>query len=432
MMLLLCCISGLDLLPGLWIWLSTGIVYSQLDWWSDEVRWALTSILWVPHHLLAVIAVYSGCLLLARGAEGRPLARAVLAGFAFATAFGSSLWIALAAVPILAIWWLFERIKRSPAPVWALPLSGVAALLLSIPQMHDIYAGRSMRGPPLIFALRPIGQIPLHPHGFTEWISHLLVLPGGYMIEFGIFAVGSIAFLRGARLSESRSTPIGRLLLVSAPVALLLVTFVRSAVLYNDFGWRSAWFAQIPALLWTASVLSDRPALLRTSPVWSAAFALGVASVMWDVTGLRLIRPHNNGDWLNIHPEIDYDNRGAYSWISRSLPANLLVQHNPKAAFRALDFGLYGDRPVGVADIEAKLFGASGRSVQQRIATVTPIFGRPLPFADIRRRAASAGVGGFLLTSADPLWRANGGPPPDWTCQYRSTHNCVMLLRDLK
>ena len=53
--LLLCCLSGLDVLPGVYIWLKTGSVYAQADWWSEEVRWAITSLLWVPHHITAVM-----------------------------------------------------------------------------------------------------------------------------------------------------------------------------------------------------------------------------------------------------------------------------------------------------------------------------------------------------------------------------------------
>ncbi|HVU30061.1 MAG TPA: hypothetical protein VHE36_06655, partial [Sphingomicrobium sp.] len=420
--LLLCCVSGLDILPGLWIWFKTGNVYAQLDWWSEEVRWALTSALWVPHHLTAVIAVYVGCLIAAT-TRGRLVPRALLSGLAFATAFGCSLWIALAAVPILATWWLYERISRSPASIWALPLSGLFALLLSIPQIGDIYAGRSMSGPPVTFYMRPVGPIRVLPHGLGEWVVHLLVTPGGYMIEFGIFALGAIAFLRSERLAKSRATPIGRLLLVSAPVALLLVTFVRSAVLYNDFGWRSVWFAEAPALLWTVSVLASQPQKLRTSPFWSAAFILGIAATFWDLTGMRLIRPYYFSDWANAFPDVDYDNRGAYEWISRNLPVQVIVQHNPKEAYRALDFGLYGDRPVGVADVEAKLFGADDRAVQDRVAVVTPIFERPMTSVELRQRAESAGVGALLLTSADPLWQSAGGPPGDWACQYRSRHS---------
>ena len=425
---LLCCLSGLDLIGGLWIWARTGEVIAQLDWWSEEVRWALTSILLVPHHISAVIALYSGCLLLAQPGRVGSTARSGLAGLAFATAFGCSVWVAVAALPVLALWWFYERARVGTRSMWALPLSGLAALLVSLPQIIDIRTGRAAAaGSPLEFYMRPLGPIRVLPNSLGEWILHLAVTPGGYLLEFGIFALGAIAFLARGSLTESRSTPIGRLLLVSAPVALLLVTFVRSALLYNDFGWRAVWLAQVPAMLWTASILTSQPKLLR-SPAWTAALALGFVAVSWDLAGIRLIRPYYFLTFVNQDPALDYDLRGTYAWIDRTLPAGVMVQHNPSAQSRALDFGLYSDRPVPVADSEARLFGADQSAVEERLTLLRPIFERAMPASELARRAAGARAGAILLTSADPLWRAAGGPPAGWRCKYRSPHSCVMLV----
>jgi hypothetical protein len=422
---MLCCLSGLDLIGGLWIWMRTGEVIAQLDWWSEEVRWALTSILLVPHHVTAVIAVYVGCLLLTQ--PGSPATRVVLGGLAFATAFGCSVWIAVAAAPILLFWWLYERIQEGSRSMWALPLGGLVALIVSIPQLIDIRAGRVASGPPLEFYMRPLGPIRVLPNSIGEWIVHLAVTPGGYFLEFGIFALGTIAFLKRGRFAETRSTPIGRLLLISAPVALLLVTFMRSALLYNDFGWRAVWLAQVPTMVWSASILASQPKLLR-SPAWAAAIALGLLAVVWDVSGIRLIRPYYFLSFVNQDPTLDHDLRGTYAWIDRNLPQGMMVQHNPSGQSRALDFGLYSDRPVPVADSEARLFGADQRAVQARLLLVRPIFRQPMPAPEIQSRASAAGAGALLLTSADPLWHAAGGPPEDWRCAYRSPQSCVMLL----
>ena len=425
---LLCCVSGFDLPAGLWIWIRTGKVLAQLDWWSEEVRWALTSFLWVPHHLTAVMAVFTGCLILTASGRTALLPRAALAGAAFASAFGCSLWIALAAAPILGLWWLVERIRTGAASMWALPLSGLIALLLSAPQIGDIAAGRTMTGPPVAFYMRPLGPVRVLPHGLVEWIVHLAVTPGGFAIEFGVFAVGTVIFFRRQGLASAAATPIGRLLLVSAPVALVLVTFLRSAILYNDFGWRAVWFAQLPAMVWTAAALCARREAVTCSPMWSAALSLGLAATLWDLTGIRLISPRYFFPFINPHPDVDYDLRGAYAWAARALPAKLVLQHNPAQAARALDFGLYRDHPVAVSDAEARLFGADQSLVENRLSLLTPIFERPMPAAELRRRAAAAGVGAVVLTSADPLWRKGGGPPASWTCRYRSANSCVMVV----
>jgi hypothetical protein len=153
---------------------------------------------------------------------------------------------------------------------------------------------------------------------------------------------------------------------------------------------------------------------------------------MWDMAGLRLSCPYFFSGFVNSDPAVDFDSRGAYEWIDRTAPAGILIQHDPGAGPRAIDFGLYSDRPVAVADGDARLFGASETAVESRIAELDPIFRRSMPIPQLDRRAATAGVGGLLLTSADPLWRASGGPPRDWTCQYRSANSCVMLLEKVQ
>jgi hypothetical protein len=430
-LLLLCCLSGFDLLPGIWMYIQFGHVLADLDWWSEEIRWTLSSILFEPHHMTAVIAVFAGCLLLSIKDRSSVALRALVSGLAFATAFGCSVWIVIGAAPVLALWWLWERARVGTTSMWALPLSAVVALVASIPQILDIIRGRAPSGPPLAFFVRPVGPIRVLPHSAGEWITHLAVLPAGYFIEFGIFALGSAFFLTRGRIGESKATPMGRLLLVSAPVALLLVTFVRSAVMFNDFGWRAVWLVQLPALLWTASALSERSEL-RKSPAWVAAFALGLGAAVWDMAGLRLSCPDYFPGFVNSHPAVDHDERGAYRWIDRNVPASVLVQHDPAAGARAMDFGLYSDRPVAVADGDARLFGAAEPDVKARIALLGPIFQRPMAAAELRQRAAAAGVGGILLTSVDPLWQASAGPPHYWTCQYRAANSCVMLLEKLQ
>lgn len=430
-LLLLCCLSGFDLLPGVWMIFQFGHVLADLDWWSEEIRWTLSSILFEPHHMTAVMAVFTGCLLLTTKERSSLPLRAVAAGLAFATAFGCSVWVVIGAAPVLAFWWLWERARVGAASMWALPASAVVALVASVPQIVDIMRGRASSGPPLAFFVRPVGPIRVLPHGLGQWITHLAVLPVGYFIEFGIFALGAAAFLSRGRVAESKVTPIGRLLLVSAPVALVLVSFVRSAVMLNDFGWRAVWLVQLPALLWTASILTERRELAK-SPAWRLAFSLGLGALVWDMAGLRLSCPDYFPGFVNTHPEADHDARGAYRWIDRSVPASVIVQHDPGDSARAMDFGLYSDRPVAVADGDARLFGASQAAVAARVALLAPIFERPMADVELRQRAAAAGVGGILLTSADPLWQAQRGPPHDWNCQYRAANSCVMLVEKLQ
>jgi hypothetical protein len=274
--------------------------------------------------------------------------------------------------------------------------------------------------------------MPVQPHSAIQWLTDIGLTSGAYLIEFGIFGLGAIAFLTRGRIAASRSTPTGRLLLVAAPTTLILVTFVRSAVINNDFGWRAIWLAQLPTLLWTGSFLAEQRKQLLNSPTCTAAVALGLAATLWDLAGMRLLRPYGEMEWVNEHPQVDFDLRAAYRWADGAVPAEVILQHNPVVRPRVFDFGLYSDRPVAVADRYAQLFGASPGAVDGRVSAIAPIFETPMALAELRTRAAATGIGGILLTSDDPLWRAAGGPPRSWTCAYRSEHSCVMLLETLR
>lgn len=425
----LCCVQGFDVIAGIVIWAATGLTIRQLETWNPELRWALTSILWVPHHMTALIAVFAGALILS-SERGPPLFRAVIAALAFATAFGCSVWIALAAAIVLSVWWLVERGRTAAMPFWLLPLSGIVAAVLLVPQFHDLIIGRTSGTFPLGFTVHGVGPDPGEPHSIVEVVERLMLLPLGYFVQFGVFAIGAFAFWKRGGFIAMRSTAIGRLLLCALPIALLLGSFVRSTIIYNDFSWRTLWFAQIPALLWTASVLGSRQQPIWQSRLWTASIALGLASTAWDFVGLRFINPPYFRTLLttvNAHPDVDYDLRATYRWIDRNLPAGIIVQHNP-ADLRGVDFGLYGDRPVAMADFQARLFGADQRDVLRRGAALKPIYQQPLPLQEIRQRALANQVGAVLLTSADPLWQANHGPPRSWSCALRSAHSCVMIV----
>jgi hypothetical protein len=310
-------------------------------------------------------------------------------------------------------------------------VSAVVALIVLAPQIYDLAAGRSLDGAPLGLWIRTLGPIKLQPQSIGAALFWIAMNPGGYLIEFGVFAIGAFAFLKSERLQASRNTQIGRLLLVGAPLALLMGTFIRSTIIYNDFGWRAMWFAEVPALLWTASVLSAGWTQTLPKPLWIGAIAIGLAGTTWDLAGLRLLRqPDFNVSlsFVNAHPEVDYDERGTYQWINRMLPAAMVVQHDPPIT-RAFDFGLYGTHRVAVADVQARLFGADETSVEKRLALLAPIYQRPMPISELRDRAAAAGVGAILLTSVDPVWALAGAPPSDWACNYRSAHTCVMVLQ---
>lgn len=434
---LLCSVSGFDLVLGILDYFMHGTTLAQLDWWGEETRWALTSIVWVPHHISALIAVLVGCLILAEATETgmtRPRYRlgcTILSGLSFATAFGSSIWITVVAVPILSIWWL-TGLRRADMPsVWMLPASGGVALILVLPQIHDLIVGRTSAGFPLTTYVRPFGQSGPSSRSLWDALIRIVLLPGSFAIEFGLFALGAIAFVASGRARQSWGNPIGRLLIIGAIVSLVAASFVRSTVINNDFGWRAIWFAQFGALVWTAAILTDDRQWLRGSIIRIAAIGLGMSATAYDLIGLRFIRaPYFTTamSYINRHPENDDALRQAYTTLDRTIPHDAIVQHNPASAERVFDFGLYGHHRVAVADEQAQLFGADKAQVDARIARLMPLFTHIMPFADVRRIARENGVDYVLITSLDPVWNNQGHVPKDWTCTYKSQDVCAAAV----
>ncbi|MGW8281579.1 hypothetical protein ACWGK7_19065 (plasmid) [Sphingomonas aurantiaca] len=430
--ILLCTVSGFDLIPGVLAYLMNGTTLVQLDWWSEETRWALTSIVWVPHHVSALIAVFVGTLVLLEGTgiKARPKCVGIvtLSGLAFATAFGSSIWITVGAAPILTIWWLMGLRRPDMPRVWMLPASGGIALVLALPQIHDLIAGRAAAGFPLAVYARPFGQAKPFSPSLWDTLIRIALLPGVFAIEFGLFALGTAAFVATGRARTNWDNPVGRLLIVGAVVSLVAASFVRSTVINNDFGWRAIWFAQFSALLWTTTVLCEDRQWLRGSSIRIAALGLGLSATAYDLIGLRFIRAPRFSTpmpYINQHPAIDLALRRAYAALDRTVPRNAIIQHNPAATARVFDFGLYGHARVGVADGEAQLFGADPAQVKARIARLAPLFLRVMPFADARRIAREVGVDYLVVTSLDPVWQQVRHAPNGWPCVYRSQDVCV-------
>lgn len=431
LVLLFCFVSGADLLMAGLRFLLIGNIEAQTDWWNTEVGFALHSMVWVPHHMAALIAAWTAMLLLARAAQKMGTDKwliATAAGLGIATCFGSSVWIMLTIAPVFAAWGVIALSKRNRAPAFA----GLVALLAASVQILDLLAFRHDGGSPIGLAVRPFTVVLPEGGGWT--LLHLMLLPLNYAMEFGLFAWGTIMWWRTHRMWPRDTVQI--LLIASTVTALLVASFVRSTIINNDLGWRAMWFAQCAAIIWTALWLHDRPRWLSERALtFKLLLILGIGAVLWDIVGLRFIRPPyapTSGFSTLFTPRAnDDDQRRIYEWAARHLPSHAVIQHDPASRRRVFNFGLYGVQRTGVADRDANLFGASPDAVRHRIALLTPIYTDGLLPGDVRRRAVMAGVDNLLFTSDDPVWRINDAPPVDLPCLIREPLACLVSVKDI-
>ena len=425
-----CFVAGTDLFFMLLRYLGTHRVEPQLDTWNSEIRTLGTSLIWVPHHVSAVIAAWTGMLLLIH-LESRPENRkaknwiwlALAAGAAFATMFGASVWIAIAIAPFLAGWAILRLTRRD----LTLAVAGITALLLSLPQIIDIVHARSAEAFPISFGVRSFTPFFMDDTAAGQLLRTPL-LPVNYAMELGLCAMGAYFYWRKRRVNNDRGMAARQLLFWSTIATLLVASFLRSNIIYNDLGWRAALFAVIATMIWTLRYAQSVPSFTKLRPLAMTLLVLGLAGSAWDVLGLRVIRapafPVRPIE-LNNAPAISHALRTAYNWMDRHLPQGTVVQYNPAITSRAVDFGLYGHHWPAIADAQANLFGVSAKATEERLKSVTPIFSKTLPLPELIGRARAAHIDYLLFTKRDPVWRQMNGPPAGLPCIYRTPLLCM-------
>jgi len=428
-----CFIMGLDL-PAMLAKLSVGAPFEgQADWWGEEIGFGMIATQWVPHHLSACMATIISAILMqhAVDTEGRErIASAVAAGVALASVAGLSIWVALGAMPILGFWVLTAQ-GHMLQRIAIIAAAGALAMVLFAPQAIDILYGRADEGFPLGLWIRPFARLIWYSPS-ANFVINASLLPFGWLLQFGIFALGTGAFLARSTLRELRRTPLGWFMIVSFVVGLLLASFVRSIIINNDFGWRVAWFVQWPAMIWTIAILQDASSLRTLRPIWLICLVIGLAGTAWNLAGFRWLRPPllaTSWPFINADSSLSLARRKAYAWARRTLPPDAVIQHNPAAHRRAFDFGLYDMHRVWVADREANLFGASRQMVGQRLKAIAPVFDPTIPFPIMARRFVTKAIDYLVISDEDPVWafrRDRFGP-----CIYENNRVCIVSTKFL-
>ncbi|MCJ2057538.1 hypothetical protein MKL09_13320 [Methylobacterium sp. J-048] len=418
--LLLLPAGGLDILLVVRNRIATGFWIPMPEWLNEQVLNWPSSLVWVPHHVAGALAGWLGFLVLAETADGtrRPPGAAIaVSGIAFAACAGLSVWVCLGTVAAAGTWLALLAIERRWRDAGRLVAAGLVAAVLAAPYLSGLLASRGEAGQAIVFGVRSFGPLEGMADGPALSLLRLILLPVNYYLAFGVLAAGAFLFWRIVPRSEAHAREAGRLLTIVAASSLLIGGFLRSAILYNDLGWRVVLLAQVATLVWTVAALSRGAGVrLRLPGVIAGLLLLGYATTLYGFAGMRAYPASGASSFafLNGRPDIDRALRAAYAWAGIHLPRNLVLQAASSAP-RVFDFGLYGSQPVAVADREARLFGAPQEAVAARLAQVAPIFSDVLTADDVHRLAAGAGIGALIVTAQDAPW----GNPESWVWRGR-------------
>jgi hypothetical protein len=418
-------VTGLDILPNLLL-AGGGNVLPEMEWWNNQVASWAGSMLWVPHHVAALVACLTGFLLVWRapGARRRRDAAiaAAAAALAFATAAGTSIYVAFTFAVFLMAWTAIALAKRWRWEAALLALSGCLAVALTVPYLRDLRgpaAGGGFAHPAIrAFWIPDAALASLHVDAWKIKLADLALLPLNYFLELGFFFVVAILQwkdLRGRKGHYSRCDLAG---LCMAGASVMVCTFLESGVIRNnDLGWRGFLPAQFVLLLWSVGVL-DRwrlhsPGLRMTLAV---LLLLGAGSTIYEVCLVRVFPPLSDFTglprygWLSMDRQLGkrtYAERQVYEYLRTSTPKNAIVQHNPNADPEDIPAGLYADRQTAA---ETASCGAGFGGIVGLCAGVygplNDLFDKPgaVPPEDVDRLCRSLSIDILVAKDTDKVW----------------------------
>lgn len=443
-------VTGLDILPTLYFGMAKHFWVDDMEFWSEAQITSWTgSVLWVPHHVAALIACFLAFLLLRHQADAKrwAIGPVIVAGMAFASAVGMSVYVTFTFVVAVALWLLALITRKAWREAAMFIGAGAVATLWALPFLL------SLRGPGsgvafVKFGLRPFsfGLYLAHLIGinlrteFAQTIANAIFLPISYALELGFFlAVGILRLRQLARGEiEASANELASWTLVAT--SFLIGTFLRSSTTgTNDLGWRCFLPAQLILLLWGASLVHDwrfhrssgapQPSLgLWVRGMLATLLILGVLGTAHQVFMLRMFpvltdrRMITGVSWVDQDRQFGkraYALRSAYEALNARLPASAILQSNPATkdnpvAIHSVLHMLYsghdsaaatpaGDPECGTA------FGGDPVLCAQRQQQLAQLF--EFPDGDnLDAICREYGINAFVVENSDPVWRE----PESW------------------
>ena len=449
---LLAC-TGLDLLPVganavVSVMHGNGFALAHdMEHWNEQVSAWVNAFLWAPHHPAALASLLIGFLIIRKAASSSMDHRqprddtmaVILAACAFASAAGMSVWVTLVGGTIVVGWLIVCAWAKRWDEVSLWLLAGAVSVLLASQFLFDLAASDQANDWPIELGLRKfyvLDHLLVYFGIESPWqlfSLRIISLPLNYFLEFGAFVCGAFVYWKWRLRQDSRLSLDELFLLVMAIASLVVSTFLRSAIMNNDLGWRGMMFVQFAFLIWCVPVVlslfsnADRNAI-RPKPTAKATvvvcLTLGLLGTGYDLVMLRTGGPRPfSTENLRM--------RSAYQWIQLATPQDAIVQHNP-AVYQHHWHGLYGQRQVIFSDHEhgTVLFGVTPQSAGPTLSLVTRLFHeKDLPLDQALAICRKFVIDYLVVASSDPCWNA----PLHWSSQIEPTHeNAYVRVYDVR
>jgi len=382
-------VSGLDFIPALGNMLENRFSYGfmwppgDIEHWNEQITAWIGSIFWVPHHVVALIACITGFMILQyyrRRSVNSSIPAIVIAGLAFASAAGLSIWVTITFALFLGVWLAILLIQQTDREMIRLIiLAGIVALLAASPFLIGIIqGGTGASGLPITVAVRrylPVAPFVAGLPSILMNLFYMMVLPINYWMELGFFFVIGVIWLQQYRRKDIPESSFLIPEVVLLCVVFLVCSFVRSVIAANDLGWRGWLFGQFILLIWAVDLYEKFPFFLKfrgfqqpkadaqkpkISNLLAFLWLMGILTSVVDLTLLRLwpilidLNVTGFPNALSSDTQLGlrtFDARLAYEFVDNRLPINIVIQQNPISKVYRIDrpSGLYGNRQFAVS-----------------------------------------------------------------------------------
>lgn len=432
-------VTGYDVFPFVWLSRKLGAIWGDTEWWdTNQVASWIGSLVWVPHHVASLIACLTGFLLLivlpdkARNQER--IWAALLAGAAFSSAAGLSVYVTFVFAIFLVVWTLTILVWKGGLAFFTYVGAGVTAVLLGLPYLGDLRTPSKAGARFAFLALRdyPVAQQWLRLQGITNamvlTLSRYPAVVVVYFFEFGLYFLVALYCLRRQMKRGWKLTPRQGSAWLMLTLSLLVVTFVSSdSTGTNDLGFRGILIVQFVLLIWAAPLVSELflpKAESRLTAGWRFVFALsailGVLGTLMQLGILRAYAPiidagisRRTEPWMGPLPGLGKHTlqmREGLEQLKAMTPQSAVLQYNPMGTDLYF-FHLYADRQAAAGDDSCGTpFGGDWEKCQKALPYINAAF-------SVRQAASTWDMDQFcdmfhinilVATDSDPVWKDEG------------------------
>jgi hypothetical protein len=441
-------VTGLDLIPNLILLRLTHLVQADLEWWNpNQITSWIDSLVWVPHHVAALSAGMVGLLMLVTLSEESPIGSrvwaSVLAGLAFASTAGLSIYVAFTLLVFAAIWVVILLCEKRITDFVTFAAAGGISLLVSMPYLLDLRApsapGQQVAGQQVAaqqFVSLAIREWPLILPLLHHWgienrvlldVSRIAAILFLYLIELGFFFCVAVSRFK-SELSGDRALSRAQLMAwVLFGTSALVVTLLQSgATQNNDLGFRGTLPIQFILLLWAAPLMDGlffkqgkRPGRAWTFLLVST-MVIGALGTICQIAMLRLYTPlvdanvlRRSEGFMGLSPNMGKRNyllRDGMSRIDQQTWRSAVLQANPSGRNVFL-VNLYSTHPMAAGDENCgSTFGGDPEKCREAMPYIAAAFNSPEGIRDwnINRFCDAFAVNLLVATDADPVWIDRG------------------------